>query len=249
MEFLTVEEVAKSLKIHTNTAYKMCRQGSIPAVKVGKEWRIDKQEFIKLMKGKAAPADPAGAEISPDFIEKTFQEGHLLGVFPDKKSVLEFEVAYFLAAPKEKYRFFKACWWQHPDDVRHSFIEGGLPVEAMESDGSLIIKSLSEEFERSGAIGAAATWLKATTGALEKGYRGIIGSGSPDFECCGSYGELLGFESSLDKMLKGQPVMGVCSYVLDMKLPESLSKLLDLVNLHDRFFIHSNGKSVMAKVS
>jgi excisionase family DNA binding protein len=244
MEYLTVKEVAKSLKIHTNTVYKMCRQGTIPAVKMGKEWRIDRQEFIKLMKGKS---DPVEAEISLEFIKKTFQEGHLLGIFPDKKSVLEFEIAYFLAAPKEKYRFFKACWWQHPDDVRHSFAEGGLPVEKMESDGSLIIESLSDEFESSGAIGAAATWLKATTGALEKGYKGIIGAGSPDFECCGSYGDLLNFENSLDKMLKGQPVMGVCSYVMDMKLSGALSKLLDLINLHDRFFIYSNGKSVMTE--
>jgi len=246
MEYLTVEEVAKSLKIHTNTVYKMCRQATIPAVKMGKEWRIDRHEFIKLMKGKN---DLVEAEFPSEFIEKTFKEGHLLGVFPNKKSVMEFEIAYFLAAPKEKYRFFKACWWQHPDDIRNSFAEGGLPVESMESDGSLVIKSLSEEFEKSGAVGAAATWLKATTGALEKGYKGLLGAGSPDFECCGSYSDLLGFESSLGKMLKDQPVMGVCSYVMDMKLSGALSKLLDLIKLHDRFFIYSNGKSVMAEVS
>ncbi|VAX20030.1 Permease of the drug/metabolite transporter (DMT) superfamily [hydrothermal vent metagenome] len=246
MEYLTVEEVAKSLKIHMNTVYKMCRQGTIPAIKMGKEWRVDRHEFIKLMKGKS---DPVEAEISSEFIKRTFKKGHLLGVFPDKKSVLEFEIAYFLAASKEKYRFFKACWWQHPDDIRHSFAEGGLPVETMEADGSLIIESLSEEFEKHGAVGAAATWLKATTGALEKGYKGLVGAGSPGFDCCGEYSDLLGFENSLGKMLKDQPVMGVCSYVMDMKLSGALSKLLDLIKLHDRFFIYSNGKSVIAEVS
>ncbi len=244
MEYLNVKEAAQSLKVHMNTVYKMCRQGVLPAVKMGKKWRIDRQEFIKRMKGKSNPVE---VDIPAALVKQALKNGHLLGIFFNKESVFDFELAYFLAAPKERYRFFKACWWQHPDDVRARLAKGGIPIESMESDGSFIIENLSEEFERSGAVGAAATWLKATTGALEKGYKGIIGAGSPHFECCGSYSDLLEFENSLDKMLKGQPVMGVCSYVLDTKLPEAFLKLLDLIELHDRFFIHTNGKSVMAK--
>ena len=81
---------------------------------------------------------------------------------------------------------------------------------------------------------AAATWLKATTGALEKGYKGLIGAGSPDFECCGSYSKLLEFENALDKMLKGQPVMRVCSYKENASLKKLVADLsLDNAILKD----------------
>ena len=40
MDYLTIQEVSAILKVHSNTVYKMCRQGVLPAVKIGKEWRF-----------------------------------------------------------------------------------------------------------------------------------------------------------------------------------------------------------------
>ncbi len=39
---MTIDEVAKYLRIHKSTIYRMVRQGLIPASKVGNRWRFRK---------------------------------------------------------------------------------------------------------------------------------------------------------------------------------------------------------------
>lgn len=244
MEFLTVEEVAKILKMHSNTVYKMCREGGLPAVKIGKEWRIEAARFAQfLQSGTRAVNTNAGGEDLKDI----FREGHVLGIFTEKEDIPAFELSYFSSAPKKDYLLFKACWWQHPDDVRSYFSRGGLPVEDMETSGSLVIADLSKAFCSSGAASAAREWLDAARKALSRGYKGLIGSGSPHFECCGSHTALMDFEDALDKGLQGLPVTGVCSYHMDCSVPDRFERLADLISTHDRFFIRTPGRWVEAR--
>ena len=42
MDFLTVAEAAELLRIAERTAYKLVREGRLPAVKVGNQWRIER---------------------------------------------------------------------------------------------------------------------------------------------------------------------------------------------------------------
>jgi excisionase family DNA binding protein len=42
-EIMTVEEVAKYLKLTPQTVYKWAQEGQIPAAKLGKEWRFRKR--------------------------------------------------------------------------------------------------------------------------------------------------------------------------------------------------------------
>jgi len=51
-EFLTIEEVAKILKVTKVTLYRMARKGKIPAVKFGKAWRISSKLLEALREGK-----------------------------------------------------------------------------------------------------------------------------------------------------------------------------------------------------
>lgn len=244
MEFLTVEEVAKILKMHTNTVYKMCREGGLPAVKIGKEWRIEASRFAQFLSGGTRPASANAGEGIPKDI---FREGHVLGVFTEKEDIPAFELSYFSAAPKKDYLLFKACWWQHPDDVRRFFSQGGLPVEEMETAGTLVIEDLNKAFCSSGAVSAAEKWMEAAKKGLSRGYKGLIGSGSPHFECCGSHTALIEFEDTLDKGLQGMPVTGVCSYHMDRSVADNFSRLVDLVSHHDRFFIKTPGKWIEAR--
>ncbi len=46
---LNVNEVAEILRMCTKTVYKMIRQNVIPAVKVGREYRISKQILISYL--------------------------------------------------------------------------------------------------------------------------------------------------------------------------------------------------------
>jgi excisionase family DNA binding protein len=42
-EIMTVEEVAKYLKLQPQTVYKWAQEGQIPGAKLGKEWRFRRQ--------------------------------------------------------------------------------------------------------------------------------------------------------------------------------------------------------------
>lgn len=45
--FLKLKEVSKYLKIHRSTLYRLAQQGQIPASKVGKLWRFNKEKIDK----------------------------------------------------------------------------------------------------------------------------------------------------------------------------------------------------------
>ena len=47
-EYLTVDEVAKMLKVNKRTVYRLAVKGEIPAFKFGKSWRIDPVKLEKL---------------------------------------------------------------------------------------------------------------------------------------------------------------------------------------------------------
>ncbi len=42
-QLMTIEEAADYLRFHPSTVYRLARQGAIPAVKVGKQWRIHRK--------------------------------------------------------------------------------------------------------------------------------------------------------------------------------------------------------------
>ncbi len=48
-EFLTVEEVAKALKLHPYTIRRLCREEKIPCFKFGGQWRFSKSDITKLL--------------------------------------------------------------------------------------------------------------------------------------------------------------------------------------------------------
>jgi len=43
IDIMTIEQVAKYLKLKPQTIYKWAQEGSIPAAKIGKEWRFRKR--------------------------------------------------------------------------------------------------------------------------------------------------------------------------------------------------------------
>lgn len=49
-KLMTLEEVAKYLRLSIHTLYKMGEQGRIPALKAGKQWRFKKEEIDKWLR-------------------------------------------------------------------------------------------------------------------------------------------------------------------------------------------------------
>jgi len=51
---MTLEEVAKYLRLHRSTVYRLAREGLIPGFKVGNQWRFHKGRVIQWMARKEA---------------------------------------------------------------------------------------------------------------------------------------------------------------------------------------------------
>lgn len=49
-EVLTVQEVARLFKVSRVTVWRWCQQGTLPAFKVGRGWRMRRGEVEKIMK-------------------------------------------------------------------------------------------------------------------------------------------------------------------------------------------------------
>ena len=47
-EVMTVREVADYFKVNQRTVYNLANQGKLPAIKIGKQWRVRKAEIEKL---------------------------------------------------------------------------------------------------------------------------------------------------------------------------------------------------------
>jgi len=48
-DFYTAEELAKTLRVNIMTIYRYIKAGKIKVYKIGKEYRIDKEEFINFL--------------------------------------------------------------------------------------------------------------------------------------------------------------------------------------------------------
>lgn len=50
IEFYTVDEVAKVLRLHPYTVRRLCREKRVPAFKFGGQWRFKKEDIDLLIK-------------------------------------------------------------------------------------------------------------------------------------------------------------------------------------------------------
>jgi len=47
-EYLTIGETAKKLRLAKITIYRMARKGKLPAIKIGRSWRISNRKLTEL---------------------------------------------------------------------------------------------------------------------------------------------------------------------------------------------------------
>jgi len=52
LNFLTLEEAARMLQISKRTVFRMVHRKTVPAIKVGGQWRIRESQFKKWIEGK-----------------------------------------------------------------------------------------------------------------------------------------------------------------------------------------------------
>jgi excisionase family DNA binding protein len=60
-EYLKVEEVAALLRVHVRTVRDWIQRGEIEAYKIGKEWRIRRDDLDRAMQARRVSPEPAPA--------------------------------------------------------------------------------------------------------------------------------------------------------------------------------------------
>lgn len=56
-DLLTVAEACKRLRVHRNTMYELIRRGDVPALRIGRNIRIDYEELLKRNNQLTLPQD------------------------------------------------------------------------------------------------------------------------------------------------------------------------------------------------
>lgn len=51
-EIMNLKEVAKYLGLNERTVYNLVKQAEIPATKIGRQWRVKKDNLDEMFKGK-----------------------------------------------------------------------------------------------------------------------------------------------------------------------------------------------------
>jgi len=249
MDYLTVDEVALILKTHTNTIYKMCRQGVLPAVKIGPSWRIERKKLATFMEG---GTPPKRIDTFQGLVNLSLQAGHYMGIFTLEKDILDFELTFLSSALEQNPEacFFKACWWQHPDDVRRHLSSLKIDIESLEREGKVIITNMSGIFRTKGAAGVVEKWQSVTEIAQKNGFQGLVATSSNHIDCCdGQHHPLLEVESGLGKISKSLNSNVLCTYLMDTTVSNAFTRLLEVTLMHDQFFFQTEDTEIMARVT
>ena len=61
-EILTIAELAAYLKVPKSTVYKLAQEGAIPAHKVGRHWRFQRQAIDQWISHSSKPRASTGAK-------------------------------------------------------------------------------------------------------------------------------------------------------------------------------------------
>lgn len=225
-KLFTADEVADYLRVDRNTIYIWCREGLLPCVKLGKEWRItqaDLEIFLARKRRQQTTATTLGETLN----SQLGNNEHLLVLVPDREAVWSLEVEFFSLAIEKGVPLFKGCWWQHPDDVRQRYSEAGLPVEELENAGRFAVHNFRQAYQRGGPGAVIDLWQDQS----RRGY--FWGSGSyrtGDWE--EKLPELVDFEAGLHHALGRNTGVAICPCVPNLDSPDGLTALYDLTQHH-----------------
>lgn len=60
LEFMTTEEVVACLRVNARTVYRLIQAGDLPAVRVGRQWRIRRRDLDGWLERGRVPACATG---------------------------------------------------------------------------------------------------------------------------------------------------------------------------------------------
>src|ERR687891_515006 len=133
---LSTEEVAEYLGVGQATIYRWCRDGSLPAVKIGRRWRVRHSALEEFVRKNERSETLVGRL-------RTFLEvpDNLLAVVQDRELMREMDTAFFQVAEARGGTIVK-YQLEEPrlpslGEVREQLEQAGLDVEGLEVEGRL----------------------------------------------------------------------------------------------------------------
>ncbi len=130
---LDVAEVAEYLRVEQTTVQRWCREGSLPCMKIGKEWRIRHQALERFLERSQRSESLVGRLRS--FLEVS---DNVLAIAQDREMMHRLDAAFFRVGEAQGGRLIKFAAgepWDSLDDVRADLEPRGLEVGRLEEEG------------------------------------------------------------------------------------------------------------------
>lgn len=133
-ELLTADEVARYLGLRPTTIYQWCREGRLPCLKLGKEWRVRRgvlEAFLEQREHRVTLAAQLRAFLAvPDDV---------LGIAGDEDHLHRLDAAFFQAGETRDALLVKFTGGEPtpPAALRTALERGGLAASRLEREGRL----------------------------------------------------------------------------------------------------------------
>lgn len=160
---------------------------------------------------------------------------HMCHFYERREDLAAILVPYFVAGLRNEER----CVWvtAEPLDAHAAKAElgrTGLDVEALERNGSLIMRDASDWFAGIGPLDSAKAtimqlWLDEERRALDAGYNGLRITGNTAFVSPADWFALMEYEEYAEDAFASQRIVALCSYLLDRHAGVDV---LDVVRRH-----------------
>ena len=132
-DLLDTEDVAAYLGVGTVTVWRWCREGSLPCLKIGREWRIRREALESFLKRGERSESLVGRL-------RTFLEvpDNVLAIAQNRKMMHRLDAAFFRvgeAAGGSLIKYVGGEAWDSLDDARTDLEGAGLEVGRLEEEG------------------------------------------------------------------------------------------------------------------
>ena len=170
---LSTEEVAEYLGVGQATVYRWCRDGGLPAVKIGRRWRVRRsalEEFLKRSELQVTLAGQLGSFLrEPDSV---------LAIVQNMDILHRIDAAFFRVGESRGGQLVKfyAGEDKPKEELLASFEENGLEASRLEREGRLLMRVeedplgakngdalariLEEEAEKGRTVWASFDWVR-----------------------------------------------------------------------------------------
>jgi len=213
---LTIDEAAEYLRVTPATIYRWCRSGRLPALKIGKQWRVsvsDLRDWLQQQK-----------EQEPEVTAFGRTPEHVLALVSSADQAPQFVLHFLRRAQLAGARLVYASL-QSPRDFLGRAKAAGIDTSGMESQGQLVVANLGDRSGKYSLPELRGYWRAVT----------IQANSTPTWlvtSCFGvadEFDSLMDAERDLDALVKEASLLSICIFRHDV-LPAP--HVLELARLH-----------------